>query len=87
MQAGLCMASSIRPTAASDIRRFLQTHELRAYCDECLALRFEVSLEDVQVVALFLADGPGFVRQRRKCGACSRIVETTSVGVRLRRLS
>jgi hypothetical protein len=74
------MAPSRRQTVASDIRRFLEQQRPAAFCDACLALRFDVSLEDARAVARMLADGPGFVRRERNCDTCMRKVDATSRG-------
>lgn len=66
------------------IRRFLEHHELRSYCDACLARRFDVTVDEARAIARTLSNGTGFVRQNRSCAACTGIAVTTSVGIRLR---
>ena len=80
------MASPRRRNVASDICRLLrEDHHPRSYCDACLALRFGVSLEQARAAAIAITDGSGFVRQLSTCDTCTRTVEVTSMGVRLRR--
>ena len=48
-----------------------------AYCDSCLALRLEVSLNEARHAALTLARSDGFMRKMRECGGCCRSLEIT----------
>ena len=68
------MGTSRRRDVGSEIRRLLEIHP---YCDACLALHVEVSLEEARAAALTLAAGPGFIRKHRKCDICTRTMETT----------
>ena len=68
----------------AEIRRFLEYHALRSYCDACLARRFDVTVEEVRTLTRTLSAGAGFVRRNRPCTACMQIAVTTSVGIRLR---
>jgi hypothetical protein len=74
------MARSARDIG-STIRQFLEHQQAEAYCDACLALRFEVSLDEARRIVLMLADGPDFMRQHRKCDGCSRTVDATELRV------
>ena len=49
-----------------------------AYCDGCLALRFDVSLDEARVAALAVARADGFMRKTRACYGCGRTLEITS---------
>jgi len=60
---------------ASDIRGLLEAESPRGYCDACLALGFDVSLEEARAMALTLADELGFIRQPGKCDNCGRVLE------------
>src|SRR5689334_8222831 len=70
--------------AAAEIRRLLEYHELRSYCDACHARRFDVAVDEVREITRTLSNRTGFVRQNRRCAACTQIAVTTSVGIRLR---
>ena len=74
---GICMAKPPY-NVASDIRGLLEAESPRAYCDACLALGFDVSLDEARAMARTLAGEPGFIRQRGKCDNCGRVVETTT---------
>ena len=71
---GRIMGTSPRRDVAVAIRRLLETH---AYCDACLALHMEISLEEARVLAVALVTASDFIRKHRKCEVCSRTVETT----------
>ena len=73
-----------RPSnAITEIRRFLERHELRSYCDACLARRFDVPVDEARTITRMLSTGTGFVRQNRTCAACTQMAVTTSVGITL----
>lgn len=82
---GLYMAAAPRRHLISDLCRLLEVDHPLSYCDACLALRLEISLEEARAVAVALTERPGFIRHQRECDTCSRTVELTSVGVRRRR--
>jgi hypothetical protein len=74
-------------SAAGDVRRFLEQRLPCSYCDACLALNLQISLEEAKTIALTVADSPGFIRQHHKCDACGRAIEVTSVGRHVRQRS
>lgn len=49
------------------------------YCDGCLALRFDVSLDEARFAALAVARADGFMRKTRSCYGCGRTLEVTSM--------
>ena len=61
---------------ASDIRGLLEAESPRSYCDACLALAFDVSLDEARAIVRTLAVEPGFIREQGKCDNCGRAVET-----------
>jgi len=68
------MGTSPRRDVASAIRRLLEAHP---YCDACLALHMEISLDEARAVAVALVTGSAFIRKNRTCEVCTRSVETT----------
>ena len=75
----------------SDVRRLLERQHAvassapLACCDACLALQFRVSLAEATEAAETLAGEPGFQRQQAICETCGRMLEFTSITVRLQR--
>ena len=63
---------------AAQIRRHIMADHPFAYCDGCLALRFDVSLDEARVSALAVARTDGFMRKTRACYGCGRTLEITS---------
>ena len=64
----------------AQIRRHIPADHPFAYCDGCLALRFDVSLDEARLAALTVARADGFMRKTRACYACGRTREITSTG-------
>ena len=80
------MAPSPRRNVADDVRQFLEETPLPcSYCDACLALHFETSLEEARAIALALADSPDFIRKQHKCDGCGRPIEVTAAKSKRRR--
>ena len=79
------MAPSPRRNVAADVRQFLEESLPCSYCDACLALHFEICLDEARTIALTLADRPGVTREHSKCDGCGRPIEVTSVGSKRRR--
>ena len=63
---------------AGQIRRHIIADHPFVYCDGCLALRFDVSLDEARVAALAVARMEGFMRKTRACYGCGRTLEVTS---------
>jgi hypothetical protein len=74
------MAASPRRNVTSDVRRFLEDAAPCSYCNACLALRFETSLDEAKAIATTLNGSPGFVREDARCDACGRTTDVISVG-------
>jgi hypothetical protein len=68
------MGTSPRRDVAAAVRRLLERHP---YCDACLALHMEISLEEARAVAVALVTASDFIRKQRTCEICTRTVETT----------
>ena len=64
---------------SQQIRGLLKDDAPLAFCDACLAFRFDESLEDARTAALLLAREDGFMRKVRVCYGCKRAVEMTEV--------
>jgi|SRR5690349_9528986 len=71
---GFSMGTSPRRDVGAAIRRLLERHP---YCDACLALRMEISLDEARAVAVALVTVSNFIRKHRTCETCTRTVETT----------
>jgi hypothetical protein len=48
-----------------------------AYCDDCLARYFTVSLSIARRAARDVGAAPGFMRQTRRCRGCQRLGDVT----------
>ena len=62
----------------AQIRRQVMADHPFAYCDGCLALRFDVSIDEARVAAIVVARADGFMRKTRACYGCGRTLEMTS---------
>ena len=69
------MNGSEHDALSAHFRDVLTKDRPYAYCDSCLALRFEVSLDEARRAALTLAHADGFMRKRQECGGCGRSLE------------
>ena len=75
------MADAAQPEGerlAAQIRRHIIADHPFAYCDGCLAQRFDVSLDEARLAALTVARADGFMRKTRACYGCGRTLEVTS---------
>lgn len=60
------------------IVRILRTTAPDAYCDACLALTLEVSLDQARQAAIRLGRSSLFERKMKPCYRCDRTLELTS---------